>query len=529
MIIGSDFFVKDDNGWIQSVDRSNKLCTKYEPTLCELNVMHQYDKLKTNKNIRRKFTAQNAKQILKNTNLILQHMDRRMLYKTNKNLVIDMSLNIKYKYDNQMWQCKSFHFVFQVGNNFKWKIDRNVTFTKNKIFMSSLWITNNSKINCVSKQVNIDSDSDSDVDENKYDDNHNIDINDVVCSNIGEFKIICDETIIIDENCSISMNGCGVHGAFYKNNTLVKHNALCNGKSGKAGSGAGYKKPGQKASYKVDIKGYYKSVEEKYIDGGCPIYSDDNDYDDNDYNMFSVGFGGGCMSYDDTKQSKGGDGGGKIVLFCNELEIKHLGKITSNGCDGIKCGGGGSGGSILLITNKTNVNDKNINEKLTVKGGKGDHGGGDGSDGLIKFGMINIKKKDVDSKYLLQYLESWKSNVLYKYEMIDEMPFREMIDGEFYSIFQSKPTDFVLNPWNDVQTQKYGAVVTNNYNRNDGYSVLCKGSRIISINNKSCKSDKFEKIQKQLLNKQTYPLTIKFLSPQHVNNHILNDSTVLTI
>eukprot|EP01084_Bolivina_argentea_P052307 96081_1 len=188
MIIDTVFFVTDDNGWIQSVDRSNKLCTKYAPTICELNIMST------------KFTTKNAKQMLKDTNLILQYIDHRTWS-------IDMNLNIKYEDEDedQKWQNKAFHFVFKVGNNFKWKIDCNVTFTRNKIFMSSLWITNNSKISRVSKH-----DGDDD-DEHKYDDN-DIDINNVISSNMGEFKIICEQTIIIDEKCSISMNECGVKG-----------------------------------------------------------------------------------------------------------------------------------------------------------------------------------------------------------------------------------------------------------------------------------------------------------------------------
>eukprot|EP01084_Bolivina_argentea_P045598 83938_1 len=61
----------------------------------------------------------------------------------------------------------------------------------------------------------------------------------------------------------------------------------------------------------------------------------------NGYSRFSVGFGGGCAQNE--VGSKGGNGGGKIIILCNELILKDEGKITSNGGDGFKSGGGGSG------------------------------------------------------------------------------------------------------------------------------------------------------------------------------------------
>eukprot|EP01083_Nonionella_stella_P003521 10116_1 len=44
MLIGTDhdFVVNDIDGWVQSVDRSQTLCTKYPPRMCKMNIIYQY-------------------------------------------------------------------------------------------------------------------------------------------------------------------------------------------------------------------------------------------------------------------------------------------------------------------------------------------------------------------------------------------------------------------------------------------------------------------------------------------------------
>eukprot|EP01083_Nonionella_stella_P166137 554552_1 len=112
---------------------------------------------------------------------------------------------------------------------------------------------------------------------------------------------------------------------------------------------------------------------------------------DRDPIRFSVGFGGGCG---DLIGSRGGNGGGKIYILCNNLEVNDGGMITANGDEGVNCGGGGSGGSIVVTANRICSGCEN---RLLALGGRGDIKGGNGSCGIVQFGVIegsNLKFVD---------------------------------------------------------------------------------------------------------------------------------------
>eukprot|EP01084_Bolivina_argentea_P157372 274258_1 len=94
LIIGNDFFSKD-NIWIQSVDRSEKFCSKYQPRMCTMNIVYEYDNDNT---ITKSFGTKEAKKMIVDTNLILQYIDQRKLCKTKRDLTININMQIKYQY-----------------------------------------------------------------------------------------------------------------------------------------------------------------------------------------------------------------------------------------------------------------------------------------------------------------------------------------------------------------------------------------------------------------------------------------------
>eukprot|EP01084_Bolivina_argentea_P142883 250981_1 len=96
MIIGTDFFIKDHD-WMQSVDRSNKLCSKYQPRMCKMRIVYEYD---DDDKITREFGTKQGKPMLINPNLMLQYIDQRKLCNgnTQKSLVVKINTDIKYQY-----------------------------------------------------------------------------------------------------------------------------------------------------------------------------------------------------------------------------------------------------------------------------------------------------------------------------------------------------------------------------------------------------------------------------------------------
>jgi len=113
---------------------------------------------------------------------------------------------------------------------------------------------------------------------------------------------------------------------------------------------------------------------------GGPIYGLIND------NSYLTGSSGGS-----TDNAVGGNGGGAICI--NSEWINILGNIDMSGNNGVgligRCGGGGSGGTILLNGENITIDTASI---LSVNGGKGGSGasaahdgGGGGAGGRIKF------------------------------------------------------------------------------------------------------------------------------------------------
>eukprot|EP01083_Nonionella_stella_P026421 72714_1 len=190
MLIGTDhdFVVNDIDGWIQSVDRSQKLCTKYQPRMCKMNIIYQYGE---NDKIEKPFGTKQGKAMLMDTNLILQYIDQRKIHKLQNDLVLNIDMNIKYQVvdhdgvnefrcGERLWRCKLSIAAFNIGTDFRWKIGRSTILTNHVLYVSSLWICKSSRLRC--------------------DDS------------IGYLKAICAAgDILIDENSSIDMNESGVN------------------------------------------------------------------------------------------------------------------------------------------------------------------------------------------------------------------------------------------------------------------------------------------------------------------------------
>eukprot|EP01084_Bolivina_argentea_P098349 176754_1 len=294
ILIETDFFIKDEHNWIQSVDRRQRLCSQYLPTACGMEITYVYD---NNHKVRKAFSSEKAIPMLINTNLILQYVDQKQIYKLIrshatesewKGVVISMDIDIQYG----PWKYMVNNFTVDIGTEFKWKINHSSSLSVDTVWISSLWITNNS---CISTNANA-----------------------------GQFTIGCQENALIDEKCSISMDERGLKGAYVtisktdkaasnvgkiweKTKSILSSHGKkqqvdkahkCNGKSGdNFGGGAGYKEQGQNG---VNSFG---SVD---ASGGCKYFTDSVD----SYETFSVGFGGGCAK---KEGSRGGNGGGKIV------------------------------------------------------------------------------------------------------------------------------------------------------------------------------------------------------------------------
>eukprot|EP01084_Bolivina_argentea_P142879 250973_1 len=367
------FFIGGCGKYIESIHPTqsflSKQIAKYPPSLCNLTVIYEYD---DNDKV---YKTSNDANMLRDPNLILQHIDQRKLYQLNKKYLssnkwegLTLEINADIEYGNlriyQIWN----HRV-NVGKEFNWKIAYDSQLTVDTLYVSSLFITNKSCMHGTSAVHNSEQKQDNIIG--------------------GTLRIFCENNLLVDENSSISMDACGIKGAIYDDKTQTAMNQLnckCNGKNGKTGGGGGYKSMGKHGNER---------------NGGDAYLTDELMQSDINCKRFSVGFGGGCGRY---KGSKGGNGGGKIIIACNYLVIN--GKITANGGEGVYFGGGGSGGSILIITNK--IDDDTIKKegKITVFGGKGNKlntkGGGDGSDGIIQFGYIDVSTNNLDFKDTIQ-------------------------------------------------------------------------------------------------------------------------------
>eukprot|EP01083_Nonionella_stella_P302361 1042172_1 len=426
MLIGNtaiDFLHIDNDGWVQSVDRSNKYCAQYQPRMCTMNITYTYSEHRV---IVKSFTTKEGKQMLLDTNLILQHIDQRKLNTFQEGLTISIDMEIKYqhKYTNgtkcplRVWRYKVIKFVpFTIEKNFNWWIRNSTNLTLDTLCVSSLRISDNSAVTCVSG---------CNGDESKRT-NYSASVH-------GQLRIFCAETLTIDNGCSISMDECGVKGA---SGTLYETPTRYNGECGvQCGGGGGYMEKGQDGlidDEKVDGCGGNKYLTDKmmqnnkdpsrfsigfggggYMEKGQDGLIDDEKVDgcggnkyltdkmmqnNKDPSRFSIGFGGGCGQ---SVGSRGGNGGGKIYILCNELRIEDGGKMSANGGNGVQYGGGGSGGSILVTANKTNVVKKDM-KKLSVIGGLGDNGGGTGSAGIVQFGVF-------DESTTLTFMDTFQPN-----------------------------------------------------------------------------------------------------------------------
>eukprot|EP01084_Bolivina_argentea_P178058 307837_1 len=186
MIFGrleTDFFSIHDD-WIEGIDRSQQVCSKYQPRMCKMNIMYEYgDTDKTSK----PFGTKQGKQMLINMNLILQHIDQRKLRKLKNGVIIHINMEIKYQYmtnngnksNMRIWRHKLLDFKFQLGNTFKWKITHDTTLSCQSMYVSSLWMTNQSTITAV-------------------------DINEIH-SNNEQFNLFCENNVIIDEKSAINV------------------------------------------------------------------------------------------------------------------------------------------------------------------------------------------------------------------------------------------------------------------------------------------------------------------------------------
>eukprot|EP01083_Nonionella_stella_P295558 1004493_1 len=147
MLIGNtaiDFLHIDNDGWVQSVDRSNKYCAQYQPRMCTMNITYTYSEHRV---IVKSFPTKEGKQMLLDTNLILQHIDQRKLNTFQEGLTISIDMEIKYqhKYTNgtkcplRVWRYKVIKFVpFTIEKNFNWWIRNSTNLTLDTLCVSSL-------------------------------------------------------------------------------------------------------------------------------------------------------------------------------------------------------------------------------------------------------------------------------------------------------------------------------------------------------------------------------------------------------
>eukprot|EP01084_Bolivina_argentea_P055952 102466_1 len=159
--------------------------------MCKMKIKYDYD---NNNVFVRHYTTVEAKKILfnkSNLNLILQHIDQRLLDKLQNGLRIYINLEIKYQYMDgnadksqvRIWRynLSDYFKVLEIGNVFNWKITDNTILNNEPIYPSSLWITNKSHFKCINDKYHL-------------------------------FRVLCKKEIWVDDDSCISINGHGDGG-----------------------------------------------------------------------------------------------------------------------------------------------------------------------------------------------------------------------------------------------------------------------------------------------------------------------------
>eukprot|EP01084_Bolivina_argentea_P157373 274259_1 len=182
MIIGNDLFIQDNDDWIQSVDRSTRHCSTYQPRMCTMNIVYEYD---DNNKISMQFGTKQGKAMLINTNLMLQHIDQRKLDQLKNELTMYIDAQIKYQHQSdgnkssiRIWRYNLKNYKCKIMNKFNWKINHNTNLTYNNMYIGSLWVTNKSTISDVNEQSNSDQ----------------------------TVRFVCQDVLLIDSGSSIDIN-----------------------------------------------------------------------------------------------------------------------------------------------------------------------------------------------------------------------------------------------------------------------------------------------------------------------------------
>ena len=125
------------------------------------------------------------------------------------------------------------------------------------------------------------------------------------------------------------------------------------------------------------MNGNNKTKYREGIDGrGGAIYGDEQ------LNVINFGSGGGGGDYGD---SKGGNGGGIIVIDCKQnIHMNQMSALRANGQRGkYETDGCGSGGSIFIKCKQLNMNNSSRIEAIGGRN-KMKGNGGNGGDGRIR-------------------------------------------------------------------------------------------------------------------------------------------------
>eukprot|EP01084_Bolivina_argentea_P186209 321010_1 len=213
----------------------------------------------------------------------------------------------------------------------------------------------------------------------------------------GILNIVCFGDVIIERNAKIDLNGKGYpggkgygHGYSYKGKpadccwTITGGGTagvcLCSGGGGYGGCGCNFC---DGLLWTLFCCGICCGC------GGCK-------YGNKELTVLHLGSGGGA-GYNGS--SKGGDGGGSMILQCfGSLILKENSSITTNGTNGEgNVGGGGSGGSIHIIINDPSNIQMTPSSSICSKGGNGGKNGGfggfDGGVGRIRIQCLGMNKK----------------------------------------------------------------------------------------------------------------------------------------
>jgi hypothetical protein len=184
--------------------------------------------------------------------------------------------------------------------------------------------------------------------------------------NEGYLTIRATKKIIVEKDFLIDVSGDGYRGALsWKETINTGKNFEYAGNGGSSGGRGG--------------------------SGDCRAKQiNENDQAQNTDSLL-YGDGGGIAIND--KQSRGGNGGGYLLLTAPEIIIK--GEIKANGKEGWGTGGGGGGGKIALVTNRLELSGK-----ISANGANGHEGllqgSGGGSGGVIFLAGEIIEKGKLD-------------------------------------------------------------------------------------------------------------------------------------